>query len=106
MAVGAVGVRVHCVLGLQRMKRGHSPSSFVAPFTTVLNLPQKDAPSLLSEQRTFFSRWSELSYIYIYILLYNRVFNCFKQHVYYVSINSFIYNVSKNNFLECSTCLQ
>ena len=40
------------------------------------------------------------------MLLYNRVFNCFKQHVYYVSINSFIYNVSKNNFLECSTCLQ
>ena len=39
-------------------------------------------------------------------MLYNRVFNCFKQHVYYVSINSFIYNVSKNNFLECSTCLQ
>ena len=33
-------------------------------------------------------------------LLYNRVFNCFKQHVYYVSINSFIYYVSKNNFLE------
>ena len=30
----------------------------------------------------------------------------FKQHVYYVSINSFIYYVSKNNFLECSTCLQ
>ena len=40
------------------------------------------------------------------LLLYNRVFTCFKQHVYYVSINSFIYNVSKNNFLECSTCLQ
>ena len=39
-------------------------------------------------------------------MLYNRVFNCFKQHVYYVSINSFIYNVSKNNFLECSACLQ
>ena len=39
-------------------------------------------------------------------MLYNRVFNCFKQHVYYVSINSFIYYVSKNNFLECSTCLQ
>ena len=34
------------------------------------------------------------------ILLYNRVFNCFKQHVYYVSINSFIYYVSKNDFLE------
>ena len=34
------------------------------------------------------------------VVLYNRVFNCFKQHVYYVSINSFIYNVSKNNFLE------
>ena len=34
------------------------------------------------------------------ILLYNRVFNCFKQHVYYVSINSFIYYVSKNNFLN------
>ena len=33
-------------------------------------------------------------------LLYNRVFNCFKQHVYYVSINSFIYYVSKSNFLE------
>ena len=40
------------------------------------------------------------------VVLYNRVFNCFKQHVYYVSINSFIYYVSKNNFLECSTCLQ
>ena len=36
----------------------------------------------------------------IFDLLYNRVFNCFKQHVYYVSINSFIYYVSKNNFLE------
>ena len=42
----------------------------------------------------------------MYMVLYNQVFNCFKQHVYYVSINSFIYNVSKNNFLECSTCLQ
>ena len=47
-------------------------------------------------------------YIYIYVcmyvcvcvLLYNRVFICFKQHVYYVSINSFIYYVSKSNFLE------
>ena len=34
------------------------------------------------------------------ILLYNRVFNYYKQHVYYVSINNFIYHVSKNNFLE------
>ena len=28
------------------------------------------------------------------------VFNYFKHHVYYVSINNFIYNVSINNFLE------
>ena len=28
------------------------------------------------------------------------MFNYFKHHVYYVSINSFIYYVSKNNSLE------
>ena len=33
-------------------------------------------------------------------MLYNRMFNYFKHHVNYVSINSFIYYVSKNNFLE------
>ena len=44
--------------------------------------------------------WRNKTKILIRILLYNRVFNCFKQHVYYVSINSFIYYVSKNNFLE------
>ena len=33
-------------------------------------------------------------------MLYIRVFNYFKHHVHNVSINSFIYYVSKNNFLE------
>ena len=33
------------------------------------------------------------------IVIY-RVFIYLKHHVYYVSINSFIYCVSKNNFLE------
>ena len=38
----------------------------------------------------------------VHNLLYNRVFNCFKQRVYmyYVSINSFVCCVSKNGFLE------
>ena len=36
----------------------------------------------------------------IFDVLYNRVFNYFKHHVYCVSINSFIYYVSKNSFLE------
>ena len=38
--------------------------------------------------------------LHIFTLVIYRVFNYLRHHAYYVSINSFIYYVSKNNFLE------
>ena len=40
-----------------------------------------------------------LMHLYSLVVIY-RVFNYLKHHVYNVSINSFIYYVSKNNFME------